>query len=104
MTHSILYRLPVLDSIDYTSKSYLVHLTAEHGDTSLTIESEWLDLYTVLFNLYDINTLSSYWKQRCTESVPDVKADVVNGLVFVLNNERLVTSPPVRSEDSMTDT
>lgn len=61
-------------------------------------------MYTGLLNLYDISTLASFWTTRCMEPTPDDRANVVHGLVLSLNNERLVTIPPVLARNSLTDT
>ena len=104
ITHLIIIlRLPDLGTIDYMSKGSLLHLLTMHGDTTMTIESEWTAVYTTLFNLYDSLALSVFWKQRSTEPVPDDKAAIVYGIVFVVNNERHVSLEPVRAEDIITD-
>lgn len=104
ITHLILIlSLPDLGTIDYMSKGSLLHLLTMHGDTTMSIESEWTAVYTTLFNLYDSLALSVFWKQRSTEPVPDDKAAIVYGIVFVVNNERHVSLEPVRAEDIITD-
>lgn len=95
--------LPVIDSIDFTSKSHILHLVAEHGDTSLTLDSDWIAMLTGVLKLYDSSTLASFWATRCMDPIPDDRGDVVHELVLSLNNERLAFEKPVLARASPTD-
>ena len=88
-------RLPSIESIDFNSKSYLVEMFGGVTKRNISLDSEWPELYYYVLSTYEIESLKPLYFSRIKGVIPGKKSEVIDGLVTVLNNERLISDPPV---------
>lgn len=91
-------RLPNLVDLLGKSKRAITSLISDVTGTNVTIDDEWIPVYFKLLAMYDDDVLKTLWGDRIKKFIPKERREIIDGLVSVLNEERLARTVPVASE------